>query len=362
MSSKKSSPRGNVPTEAAYDPFPKSGLVKQYEPFIRARVAKFCEQFPWLRYDDVLIEAVRLADGAAKRFNPDLGHDFSTLLGHYLKKLYAMQEEEKGWTHAAPTDWAEDQECSPRPVFPTGANGTRVVFDRWNLHGDDKRRGVVIAMRLNGNSESYAVGFFERASVAVAALGNDTKLGWLKAAVDHLERRQREEEAETEDRRYGIYMPTFLEVRPVALHREHYQARTPRHSSLFPDKYDGREEWDENWQSQLGTILHVKSHGHPHSLRPRGLSGEEIDVAESRFHLASAALRPFLSVHERVVLDWMGDQMFPGAFVKGRLGHKLRIPAEQIADEIGRSKRTVYKIRDRLIVKLKKELKNNFQK
>ena len=65
---------------------------------------------------------------------------------------------------------------------------------------------------------------------------------------------------------------------------------------------------------------------------------------------------------ERVVLDWMGDQMFPGAFVKGRLEHKPRIPAGQLADEIGRSRRTIYKIRDRLIVKLKKELKNNFQK
>jgi len=143
-------------------------------------------------------------------------------------------------------------------------------------------------------------------------------------------------------------------VRPVALHREHYEARTPRHSSLFPDKYNGREEWDENWQSQLGTILHVKSGNRPHSLRPRGLSGEEIDVAESRFHLASAALRPLLSVDERVVLDWMGDQMFPE--------HKPRVPAGQLADEIGRSRRTIYKIRDRLIVKLKKELKNNFQK
>jgi hypothetical protein len=80
----------NIKVDPAYDPFPKSGLVKQYEPFIRAEVSKFCGQFPWVRYDDVLIEAVKLADQAAKRFNPDLGNDFSTLLRHYLKKLYAM--------------------------------------------------------------------------------------------------------------------------------------------------------------------------------------------------------------------------------------------------------------------------------
>ena len=32
-------------------------------------------------------------------------------------------------------------------------------------------------------------------------------------------------------------------------------------------------------------------------------------------------------------------------------------PAEELASQIGRSKRTIYKIRDRLILKLKKELK-----
>jgi len=34
-----------------------------------------------------------------------------------------------------------------------------------------------------------------------------------------------------------------------------------------------------------------------------------------------------------------------------------RVTAEELAVQIGRSKRTIYKIRDRLILKLKKELK-----
>jgi hypothetical protein len=132
---------GNIKADPAYDPFPKSGLVKQYERFIRKQVAKFREQFPWVSYDAVLIEAVRLADQAAKRFNPALGYDFSTFLIPYLKKLYAMQEEETGWGHAKPTDWHQDQESAPQPIYPTGANGTRVAFDRWKLRDDDKRRG-----------------------------------------------------------------------------------------------------------------------------------------------------------------------------------------------------------------------------
>ncbi len=347
---------GKIKGDPAYDPFPKSGLVKQYEPFIRAWVSKFCVGFPWVHYDNALIAAVRLADQAANRFNPDLGHDFSTFLRRYLKKLYAMQEEEKGWSHAAPTNWAQDQERSPQPQFPSGANGTRVAFDRWKLHDDDKRGGVVIAMRLNSGSES-SVGFSERVSAALTVLGDDDgpgKLGRLRAAIDHLERRHREDEAEAEDRRYGIYTPTLFEARRVPLHLERYEARTPRHSARFPDKYDGREEWEDGWQNQLGIILYLKSHNRP--LTPRPICGEEIDAAEDQFFIVAAALRPRLSADERVVLDWMGDQMFSEGLGED-LEPRPRMTAERLADQIGRSKRTIYKIRDRLILKLKKELK-----
>ena len=338
----------NIKAESAYDPFPNSGLVKQYERFIRKRVSKFCEEFPWVNFNNVLIEAVKLADHAAKRFNPALGYDFSTFLIPHLKKLYAMQEEEKGWSHAKPTDWAQDQEASPAPIYPTGANGTRIALDRWRLHGDDKRRGVVIAMRLRDNTEGHSIGFFERVSAALGVLGNDGAPGAdgrLRAAIDHLERVQREQDAEAEDRRRGIFAPTFLEARRTPVHLQRYEARTPRHSGLFPDRRDGRERWTDDWQQELGTILYAK----PTRTRlgSRGLSGEEIDAAEHNFEAASEALRRFLSVDERVVLDWMGGQMFGEAYVS----------ADELANQIGRSRRTIYKIRDRLILKLKKERK-----
>jgi hypothetical protein len=150
-------------------------------------VSKFCEEFPWIRFDDALIEAVRLADQAAKRFNPDLGYDFSTFLLPHLKKLYAMQEGEKGWGHAKPTDWHQDQEASPAPIYPTGANGTRVALDRWKL-GDDTRKGVVIAMTLRENTEGHSVGFVERVSAALTVLRDDAGPGAdgrLRATIDH---------------------------------------------------------------------------------------------------------------------------------------------------------------------------------
>jgi hypothetical protein len=344
---------GNIKAEPAYDPFPKSGLVKQYERFIRKRVSKFCEEFPWVSYDNALIEAVRLADQAAKRFNPDLGYDFSTFLLPYLKKLYAMQEEENGWSHNKPTDWHQDQEASPAPVFPTGANGTRIALDRWKFgydkHKGDKRKGVVIAMTLHDNTEDHSVGFFHRVSAALTVLRDDDGPGAdgrLRAAIDHLDRVQREQEAEAEDRRSGIFTPTILEARRTPLHLQRYEAKTPRHSGLFPDRDNARERWDEDWQQQLGTILYAKpSHSRP--LRSRGLSGDEIDTAEHHFDRASEALRPFLTPDERVVLDWMGDQMFGEPYAS----------ADELASQIGRSRRTIYKIRDRLILKLKKEQK-----
>jgi hypothetical protein len=134
-------------------------------------------------------------------------------------------------------------------------------------------------------------------------------------------------------------------VRRTPLHLQRYEAKTPRHSGLFPSKDNGRELWTEDWQQSLGTILYAKPSNT--RLKPRGLSGDTIDTAEYHFDVASEALWPFLTPDERVVLDWMGDQMFGEAHVS----------ADQLAEKIGRSRRTIYKIRDRLILKLKKEQK-----
>ena len=73
---KKSKSAGNIKAEAAYDPFQKYGLVKQYEPFIRREVGEFCKRYPQLRRDDLLFEVIRLALAAVKSFKPALGYDF----------------------------------------------------------------------------------------------------------------------------------------------------------------------------------------------------------------------------------------------------------------------------------------------
>ena len=61
----------NIQDPGDYDPFPKSGLVNQYEPFIRSEVSTFCKRYPNVRRQDLLVEAIRLASRAEQLFKPE---------------------------------------------------------------------------------------------------------------------------------------------------------------------------------------------------------------------------------------------------------------------------------------------------
>src|SRR5262245_2582498 len=78
---------GNIKNEKEYDPFPKTGLVKQYEPFIRAFVGRFCRQWPLVDYQRALIEAVKIAMEFEPKFDPAIAKDFSTPLRWELRSL-----------------------------------------------------------------------------------------------------------------------------------------------------------------------------------------------------------------------------------------------------------------------------------
>jgi len=79
--------RGNVAALDEYDPFPKSGLVKQYEPFIRGWVTAFCKRYPRVRRLDALIEAVRISVELEPKFDTKRAKDFSTALRYHLRGL-----------------------------------------------------------------------------------------------------------------------------------------------------------------------------------------------------------------------------------------------------------------------------------
>src|SRR5262245_57475021 len=88
--------RGNIKDEPAYDPFPKTGLTKDYEPFIRKWVTDFCKRHPQVRKQDALFEAVKLAVEFEPKFKAKSGNDFSTPLRHHLmglKRILVDREE-----------------------------------------------------------------------------------------------------------------------------------------------------------------------------------------------------------------------------------------------------------------------------
>src|SRR5262249_38469987 len=88
--------RGNIQNEPAFDPFPKAGLVKQFEPFIRKRAAQFCTAHPHLNREHVLIEAVKIALQAERAFKPGVA-SFPTYLIQRFRELHRLQDfEEKG--------------------------------------------------------------------------------------------------------------------------------------------------------------------------------------------------------------------------------------------------------------------------
>src|SRR5262249_39087892 len=84
--------RGNIKAEEAYDPFPKTGLIKQFEPAIRKEVREYHKIYPRLRYEELLIEAVKIAVNCEKRFDPKLGNSFWTLLVWHLKGLHRFAQ------------------------------------------------------------------------------------------------------------------------------------------------------------------------------------------------------------------------------------------------------------------------------
>jgi hypothetical protein len=134
---------GNTKASPLYDPFPRAGLVKQYEPYIRNVVGEFAKHYPRVSHQDLLFKAVELANAAEKTFKPKLGFDFSTYLGGFardgrLKELHRLHdklEREDGVEiyrtkeDIAHEQTEEDGEPTDSVNFAGGGNGVRLVFD-----------------------------------------------------------------------------------------------------------------------------------------------------------------------------------------------------------------------------------------
>jgi hypothetical protein len=220
---------GNIKVETGYDPFPKSGLVKRYEPFIKKRVGEFCKKYTWLRRDELLIEAVRLASKAEQKFKPELGNDFSTFLDPYLKGLHRFAEQEArlrrvnvsfvddGFQKAQEAEETKEAK-TPAGEFLGGANGARLTIDSQSMDGAGTRRRTVVRVQLGSVEADRVRWLVGRASPDTKILADmksdaSVRLAYIRAVLDHHERRQDEIEQETENQERGIFEPVFLEAR-----------------------------------------------------------------------------------------------------------------------------------------------------
>lgn len=216
----------NITPERAYNPFPREGLVKAFEPFIRKEANRYCESYPHVPRIDLLIEAVRLATQAEATFKPALGNSFSTHVAYRLKQLHRFAEGYAGMR--IKVESAEEKAVrlalergeDPRPIAFKGGNAGRLIFDwQWTVggwHALYHRFRVVFGMQTY--AAMNAVGLADRLQEArsVLRVRPDQQLTGIFAAIaDHLFRRQREADHEAEKQALGDYSPTLLEAERV---------------------------------------------------------------------------------------------------------------------------------------------------
>jgi hypothetical protein len=290
---------GNIKDDSAYDPFPKTGLVKQFEPYIRNVVGEFAERYPRVSRQDLLARAVELAFAAEKTFKPELGNSFATHLGGFardgrLKELHRLHDKLERDDGVEIYRTAEDlahekaeEEGEPTdPVnFAGGGNGIRLIFDLqwWEallstvvnrvplvLPTTKLRHRVKIGAQLpqsiNGVEAQKRISA-DLPRVLDQQPPGATLLGWIRAVIDHPIRRQREAEDEAEKRLTGDYSPTFLEAARNAADVKFYKGRKP---PRFLPKYMPMARLDdayhqdvdgESWKTSLhDTIADDRDH------------------------------------------------------------------------------------------------------
>ena len=178
----------NIARAAEIDPWPRYELVAKYKPFILNRIKPFLENNRHLNRNEVITDAIRITWEASQKFKQELGYDFSTYLRHLLpNRLYDLYGIEK-----SNKDEEEPDILKTKPLqFLGGGNGARLVLDTGVLS---------VGVRVTGNDLDYLLGTLERLrdNTAVIPRDHENAQPYLRAIVDHTERREREAQAEAE--------------------------------------------------------------------------------------------------------------------------------------------------------------------
>jgi hypothetical protein len=343
---------GNIKSDPACDPFPKSGRVKQYEPFIRKKAGEWYKKYRWLRYDEILFELVQIAVKVEPKFKPERGYQFSRFLEPYFQRIHRLAEREArlrhinvalldgGYQKAQEAREAEEAKLPPG-TFPPGANGARVTLDFQSMVSETRRRRTTLRVQLGSVLADHVLPLWNRASPDARLLSDhrsetSVRYGWLRAVLDHHERRQDEIEQEAENQRGGDYNPVFLGARPKTGGIDIRQCKGREPPRLLPDHlpvvslgdaYSHDDEW-------VGSLAHtIAAGGMPDS--------PELAVIE-----AINAERPFLTPIQTAIADWMLG-LFSGTEERSQ---------GQLADDVGKTEGYVSKQRKQVEEKVKKRL------
>lgn len=328
-------PRGNIRATSAYDPFPKSGLVKQYEGFIRDHVAEeYCKRYPGIPREDFLAQAVKIAVEFEPKFKPERGYDFSTPLRGHLMGLHRFAKKSGPElihynTGADPkTGLMKDEAGEPtRPAnYGTDANGTRVMLNRLWISPDPKggvrRHQIVIATQLPSADEAHARGITQGISEDIPHILADhdrdrVRVGFLRAIVDLRKRNQREADQEAENQKAGDWKPVFLEVRPSHIDIAFYKGKKPpKFKPTSALRFVSLSEHYEHEDGWVGSLYDTVVDGsHAGDLKDdladiAGLSPEQkakmAPFVTERLAIIEAE-RQFMSPNKSKMLDWMLD-------------------------------------------------------
>ena len=324
---------GNIKAKKTYSPFPRTGLVKKYEPFIRNEVRDYCKQYPNVRYEEMLAEAVKIAVKFEPKFDPNLGNDFSTPLRWHLRELHRFaQKEFSSWQMPVSTEREEANDLErkrngiggndPRQVnFSGGGNGARFTLDlQWITgllidvtasYSLEHRHRVVVGTQLRNSDWDYANGVMDRATPDVKVVLEGRKpspitSAYIAAILANSEQRQRETDQEAENQRNGDWAPVFLTPNQLRLDIGFYVGRQP--PKLEPDylpiaSLNETITNDDGHQTTLGDTI---ADGSP----AEAAEDRAEELRDSRNGAAPGAIvdaeRPSLSQKEAIVLDeWM---------------------------------------------------------
>jgi hypothetical protein len=288
--------RGNLkPLPSRFDRrFPRTGLIARFAPKIKAFVSDFCLRWPDLDYDGALTEAIILAHIAEQTFDPTKG-SFATWLEHHLRGLNRWAALEL--TGRSFKTWSE-------PGAPTrltlARKGSEIAIsvrplariEHWSELGRVTiKRGYTRAVMRRATPDIKTIVGAKPAFLRAA----------LRVAIEHNERRQREENAEAENRKAGNFDTVRLDTKAADI------------------------EVDETLPPRIDL-----EHG---TSKPEQLLAEAVKI-----------VRPTLKPNEVAVLDWRLGQL------SGTDERRLI----DVAAALGiKNKGTISKIRKRIDAKLK---------